>query len=112
MSLLSHLRERFSIGKTASGALIAGNRLMSPYRDWYILITFLVVLVIGLLSINAYFFLGVSSGDLVLSESGTQVKSADRLDRNLLRETLLFFEGEAQEFATLKTTAPQVPAPF
>lgn len=111
MPTLQKLFDRIGLHRTAAHTLYAPHRLMSPVRDWYALLVFLVVLVISLLSLSAYLFIDVSVGDLTQGGISNQV-NVNAIDRSLMQETLLFFEGQGKEFNDLRENPPVVSNPF
>lgn len=103
--------DRLKLHRTASSALLASHRLMAPVRDWYVLMVVFLATVICVLGLGAYLFLGVNRGELLFANRTGSAVAIDTIDRSALRETLLYFEGQASEFATLRADAPTVPSP-
>ena len=104
--------DRLKLHPTAGSALLADHRLMSPVRDWYVLLVVFLTILICVLGLGAYLFLGVNRGELLFSNRTSNAVTIDTIDRSALRETLLYFEGQASEFATLRAKAPVVPSPL
>ena len=111
MSMLSTLFDRLKLHTTAQRAAAAPGRIMHPIRDWYVLLVLFVILVIALLGLGGYLYLSVVRGDLYAG-SGDVKSRIDTIDRSVLRETTLFFEGQAQEFEELRKNPPEVLNPF
>lgn len=111
MSILRTFLARLTLHATASRAAKAPGRLMHPVRDWYVVLVLFTSLVTAFLGLGAYLYLSIARGDLYV-EKGEAGSGIDTIDRSVLKETTLFFDGQAAEFAELREKPPQVSNPF
>lgn len=109
MISLDEIVDRLGLHRVA--AHLGERRLMNPMRDWYVLLIIFVGTVLCLLGIGAVLFVGVSRGELFVVQETGSVRT-QTVDRSALRETLLFFEGQAAEFSELRSSAPTVSSPM
>lgn len=111
MISLDHLLDRLKLHITASHWLTSSERLMHPVRDWYVILVCFLALVISVLALGAYLYLSFSHSSLDASrdESETRIEA---IDRSILRETALFFEGQSAEFEELRKSPPKVSNPL
>ena len=111
MSMFSTLFDRLKLHMTAGRAAATPGRLMHPLRDWYVLLVLFIISLIVLLGLGGYLYVSVVRGDLYAG-SGEVKSRLDTIDRSVLRETTLFFEGQAEEFEELRKNPPEVLKPF
>jgi|GEM_PF-1840681 len=112
MSSLDTILDRLKLHRTAGSALSATHRLMAPLRDWYILLVVFLTIVISALGLGAYLFIEVNRGGLLFTPQSSGGSQVDTIDRSVLRETLLYFEGQTTEFENLRKEAPSVQSPL
>lgn len=77
--------------------------VLTPYRDWRILVMFFFFFLAALVGFQAYFFVGLEQESFFSSNTAS---SSPTFDKNALMDTIKYYDANASEFETIKS-APQ-----
>jgi len=81
-----------------------------PYLNWILIVAIFVMINILFISSAMFKFYKISSDQALLSE-GSKVFSAETINRNTLKETLLMFELRKENYEDFKINRPNFPDP-
>ena len=103
-SLKKHFsRSRLSFWEARGG-------LIHAQRDWLVMFSLFVVVLIGVTFFSVYLFLEINKGDLYVVSASSTVR-VETINRSLLNETLATLEERALRFSGLTERPPAIPSP-
>ena len=79
-------------------------------RDWMIILTVFVVIVLLVTIFNIRLFIRIDKGELFVIEDSDEMTVTSTLDEALLGDTLEFFKEKGNRFEQLKRSVPPIPS--
>ncbi|MBI2618302.1 hypothetical protein HYW58_02520 [Candidatus Kaiserbacteria bacterium] len=99
---VSHSLPFFSTGK--------GSGRLNAHFHWKLLFGGFLTLNILILLLSLYLFLQINEGDIFLVEQNQEIR-IETIDRNMLNETIAFFESKNTRFESNKLLPLEIPDP-
>lgn len=82
----------------------------NPLRDWFIVLCLLVALLLTLIGVSVYFFVGIQSGG-ILGEPDTEIKRTQTVSRKTLEDVVNTYEARRVNYEAGNISAPDVRDP-
>src|SRR5690349_8531295 len=90
-----------SLNNSLFSKLFASNKLVSPKRDWIILLITFLVMVISVVAYDSVIYSKISSGEMYISINRSEL-NLENLKTAELKKLIENFETKSQKAASLK----------
>lgn len=104
---LKDIKEKFSVG----GGRDKLKSLLTPHRDWSIIVVVFILLFIALGVLSAYFFIQVKEEKIFSETKENTDEDFEVLDVEGLKEMVRFFENKENRFESLSEEKPSAVDP-